>query len=283
MNMNSLKTLGLIAALTASAAGSVLAQTVTLTAAPSNFQGDSSGASAQVGTGGSASSQKYLDIEGAGNSAKFESFGVIDFIGNSVYDANGNAETLAGVSSNITLDLTDTSFNQTRLGSLNFYLAAGNAPLSSLKYQTSDTSATAGVGTQLGNMYFLGTGTATPLTGANVGNDVPYNLTLSAAAQSYFVQQLNADVNPLPGDPATPNLTTLRFVITAADASNPNEVASFAGATGAAGAGLNPGPGAPTLTFTAAPVPEASTTAGFGVMLLLGLGSLAVCRRRRSA
>ena len=273
--MNSLKTFGLAAALIASAASSALAQaqTVTLTAAPASFQGDSTGATAQVGTKGPGSGQNYLDIEGAGNGTKYESFGVIDFIGNSVYDASGVAETIASVDPTITLDFTDASFSQSRPTSLNFYLADGSAPLSSLKYQASDTSATAGVGSQLGNLFFLGAGSYTSTSKTVPGGDLPFTLTLSAAAQSYFIQQLNTDVNPLPGDPATPNLTDLRFVVTAADAANPNGVASFSGATGS---------GAPTLTFTATPVPEASTPVSLGALLLLGLGSLAVARRRRA-
>ena len=198
---------------------------------------------------------------------------MIDFTGNSVYDAFGNAETLASVDPTITLDFTDASFSQSRPGSLNFYLSDSNVALSALKYQTSDTGATAGVGTQLGNLYFLGTGQYASTSKTPPGSDLPYTLTLPTAAQNYFVQQLNADVNPL--DPTQPsNLTNLRFVVTAADGNNPNEVASFSGATG---------PGAPKLTFNANPVPEASTTVSFGVLLALGVGGLAVARRRRRA
>ena len=37
----------------------------------------------------------------------------------------------------------------------------------------------------------------------------------------------------------------------------------------------------PTLTLVTAPVPEASTTISLGLLLALGVGGLAVTRRRR--
>ncbi len=39
--------------------------------------------------------------------------------------------------------------------------------------------------------------------------------------------------------------------------------------------------GQPTLTLVTAPVPEASTTISLGLLLALGVGGLAVTRRRR--
>ena len=186
--MNTLKTLGLAAVLSAFAASGAWAQTTTITSAPANFQGDSSGASAQVGVNGPSSSMSYLDIEDAGNGTKYETFGGADFIGNSVYDPRtGLAETIASISPSITLTLSDTAFGSTSPTNVNFYLSDSTAPLSSLKYQTSDTSQTAGVGSQLGDLYYLGSGMDTDKGGANAGGTFAFNLTLPTAAQSYFI------------------------------------------------------------------------------------------------
>jgi len=267
-----IKTLGLAAALTALAAVGAGAQTntqpVTLTAAASNFAGDATGATAQVGANGPGTSQKYLDVEGSGNSAKYETFGVVDFFSNTVADPNLNPETVSSVDPSITFDLTDQAFGSTRPGSLNFYLADGTTPLSSLKYDPTDASASAGVGSQLGTLYSLGQGSYLSTSRTPAGGDLPFTLSLSSAAQSLFIQRLNVNG----GD--------LRFVITA-DPSTPNEVGSFAGAGGGSTGGF------PSVTFNAtgasAPVPEASTTVSFGVLLALCLGGLAVARRRRTA
>ncbi len=268
--MQTLKTLGLAAALTTLAASAAFAQTntqsVTFTAAPANTPGDAYGDTAQVGTNGPGSSMKYLDIEGAGNGT-FATFGVVDFFGNTIADANGNTEVVTSVVPSITLDFTDQSFSQTRPGNLNFYLADGTAALSSLKYDPTDTSATAGVGSQLGNLYSLGRGTYLSTSRTPAGGDLPYTLNLNSAAQSVFLQRINANG----GD--------LRFVITA-DPSTPNEVGSFDGTADGGKDG-----GYPSVSFTvtsAAAVPEASTTVSLGFLLALGLGGLAVARRRKA-
>ena len=266
--MQTLKTLGLAAALTALAATGAWAQTntqsVTFTAEAANFAGDATGTTAQVGTSG-LGNPKYLDVEGAGNGS-FASFGVIDFISNTIGDSNGNTEIVSSVAPAITLDLTDQSFSHTAPGNLNFYLADGTAALSTLNYDPTDTSATAGVSSQLGNLYSLGRGVYTSTSKTFPGSDLPFTLNLSSAAQSVFVQRLNTNG----GD--------LRFVITA-DPSTPNEVGSFDSSIDGGNTG-----GYPSLTFSAtgaAPVPEASTTVSFG--LLLVLGGLVAARRRRIA
>lgn len=269
--MQTLKTLGLATALTALAASGAFAQAtnqpVTLSAAPANFPGDAYGDTAQVGANGPSSSMKYLDVEGAGNGT-FATFGVVDFFSNGIADANGNTEFISSVMPSITLDFTDQTFSQTRPGNLNFYLADSTAPLSSLKYDSTDTSATAGVGSQLGNLFSLGRGVYASTSRTPAGGDLPYTLNLNSAAQSLFLQRLNAN-----GD--------LRFVVTADPGTGGStEVASFAGAGGGSGGNY------PTLTFNAtgaaAPVPEASTTVSLGLLLALGLGGVAVARRRKA-
>ena len=276
--MNTLKTLGLAAALSAALAGSAWAQTQTTTikSAPANFQGDSFGSTEEVGTGGAVGGTDYIDVQNAGNGTGYESFGVIDFTGNSVYNQNTKAaETIASMSQNITLTLSDTAYTYTSPTTVNFFLSDSSTPLSGLTYQTSDTSQTAGVGNQLGNLFYLGTVTDTDTGGANSGSTFTYHLSLPSAAETYFMQQLNSNVNPAHGDTTTtPNYTNLRLVMTAADPNNPDGVASFGGSTN----------GSPELTFTTvAAVPEASTTVSLGVLLALGLGGLAIARRRRTA
>ena len=250
--------------LLAAAPSAVRADTYTITAAPPAFQGEVGevfGDSAQVGATGPGSSQNFMDVEGSGNGTRFESFGVIDFNGNGIpqaSDANFNPEIVNVLNPNISLGLTDGSFSATKPGTLDFFLSDSSAPLSGLKYQASDTSATAGVGSQLGDLYFLGsyayTSTSTTIPGAldSVSLTLP-----GGAAQSYFLQQLNNGGN-------------IRFAVTAPGAAS--TVGSFQGAA-------NSSP--PVLTFTAS-VPEANTTALLTVGLL-GLVGLGAVRRRRSA
>ena len=246
--------------LSAALAGGAVAETGTITAAPSPFPGAVFGDTAQVGSKGPGGSQDYMDVEGNGNGS-FASFGVIDFNGDGipeVSDANFNPEIVNLLDPNIVLGLTDASFSQTRPGTLDFFLSDSNAPLSGLKYQATDTTQTAGVGSQLGNLYLLGSSPYTSTAATIPGALDAYNLTLpTGAAQAYFLQQLNNGGN-------------IRFVVT--DPHADREVGSFQGATNGA---------PPTLTFTAA-VPEANTPALL-LVGLLGLAAVGVARRRKSA
>src|SRR5579883_2332547 len=135
--MNTTKTLFVALAVLATGAAGAHAQSVTVTAAPANFPGDTFGASAQIGTTGPKTSHgavntAYLDIEGngPGNGPKYESFGVIDF--------TNAAPTFApsSVSPAITISLFDAPFSVTKPGVLDFYLATSNAPVTGLAYQT---------------------------------------------------------------------------------------------------------------------------------------------------
>ncbi len=264
--MNSLKTIGLATLLTAFAAGGAWAQSqqVTLTAGPpTGVLGDSYGATAQVGKYGPGSSQDYMDVQAPGN-GKYASFGVIDFTGNYIYDANNHPLTVTGVAPTLTLDLTDEAYKYTVPGNLNFYLADGSAPLSSLKYDYTDTSATAGISSQLGNLYSLGRGNYTSTSKTVPGGDDAFTLTLSPLAQSDFVQQLNDGGN-------------LRLAI-AADPSTPNGVASFAGATN------GDGPPSPGLhgDYQAGSRPGSLHDHLFRPVACPGRGRLCRCRRRRA-
>jgi len=150
---------------------------------------------------------------------------------------------------------------------MDVYLVSNTTANTGLKY---DTTTTNGIGTQLGTVYSLGafqyTGQSTKTTPApNPATVYNYSLMLSSAAQIQFLNESNAG--------------TIRLAF-GADTGTPNVVASFAGAAG----GGN-GTAFPTLSFNAAPpaVPEASTTASFGLLLVLGLGGVMVARRRKQA
>ena len=268
--MHTVKTLGLAAALTALTVGGAWAQTETdtLYAFPAANPGDPSGATAQVGTNGPGSGQTYLDIEGPGNGAKYESFGVIDFTGNIVPDANGNPETIAAVGPTVTVGLGDQPFGPTTPGALDFYLSDSAAPLSALKYDTTAAGAlNGGLGTQLNNLYFLGAANylSTPASLPSLPNQpLTFSFNLLSAEQTLLADQLSTGGN-------------IRLVI-AADTRTPGVVGSFAGAGGGTAGNV------PSLTLTvtpAAPVPEASTTVSFGALLVLG--ALLAARRRVGA
>ena len=145
--------------MTAVAASGVWAQAqhVTITAAPANFPGDAYGDTAQVGSKGPGSSQSYLDVESGGN-GQYATFGVVDFTNNFV---GFPAQTVTGIAPAITLDMTDEAYKYTVPGKFNFYLADSSVSLASLKYDPTDTTASAGIGSQLGSLIFLGQGNYT--------------------------------------------------------------------------------------------------------------------------
>jgi len=265
--MQTLKTFGLAAALTVLAASGASAQTGTLFCFPAANPGDPSGATAQISATSSNINTKYLDVEGAG-SGSFATFGVADFTGNFVPDANSNPTTLASVGPNITVGLGDQPFDSTAPGALDFYLSDSTAPLSSLKYDTSAAGAlNGGLGNQLSNLYFLGATNylSTPASpGALPGQSLGFSFNLLPAEQSLLASELSTGGN-------------IRLVV-AADTRTPGVVGSFAGSGGGSAGNY------PSLTLTAIPaaVPEASTTVSLGLLLALGLGGLAVARRRKA-
>lgn len=266
--MHTLKTLGLAAALTALASAGAWAQTDTLYAFPAQFPGDASGATAQIGTTGPGSGTKYLDVEGPNAGTKYESFGVIDFTGNTVPDANGNPQTIASVGPSVTVGLGDQPFSATAPGTLDFYLSDSTAALSSLKYDTTAAGAqNGGLGTQLNNLYFLGAAdyVSTPASLPSLPDQpLTFSFGLQPSEQALLASQLSTGGN-------------IRLLV-AADSQTPSVSGSFAGSGGGTAGNV------PSLTLDvvkAAPVPEASTTASFALLLALGLGGLVVARRRR--
>lgn len=254
--MRSFTTLGL----------ATLVAAASMTAAQAQTQTANATGSLQVNVNGPGTSSKYLNVEGNGtgvnaNNVPYATFGVLDF-------TNLTAPKSATSVSNVSLSITDSPFSATAPGTIDVYLVSNTTANTGLKY---DTTTPNGIGTQLGTAYSLGTfqytGQSTKTTPApNPPTLYTFNFTPSGAAQSLFLNELNAG--------------TVRLAL-GADASTPTVVGSFAGAGGGGG-----GTAFPTLTFTAnagAPVPEASTTASFGLLLILGLGGVAIARRRKQA
>ena len=237
--------LGMATLLTAGMAGA-MAQTTVAATANATIQ--------PAGPRTGASGTNFFNLEGSSN-GKFASFGVADFIPTV-------APTATGIS-NVSLNLTESDAAFTAPGSFNIYLATDNTTaFSALKFDTTNL-ATGGIGTQLGTLYTLGTATFSTTGNTATGQLDTYGLTFAdATAKSLFLSDINSG-------------STIRLALGTSSATT---AATFAGSTNNTLAG-------PTLTYTAgnAPVPEASTTASFGLLLVLGLGGVAIARRRKSA
>ncbi len=207
------------------------------------------------------SGTNFFNVEGNGNGTN-ASFGVADFL--------PTARPGATSISNLVLTLVESDTTFTAPGSFNIYLASNTGSTSGLTFQSGQSS-TGGIGTQLGQLFLLGTGTfSSPSTNTgtnNTGQVDRFNLTLSSQdATNLFLSDVN-------------NGTAIRLAL---GATTDTTAATFFGSTGPMA--TTPG-AAPTLSFnTGAPaVPEASTTASFGLLLILGLGGVIVARRRKQA
>ena len=243
--MRSLITLGMATMLAAAGMAGAMAQTTVAATANATIQ--------PSGPRTGASGTNFFNLEGNSN-GKFASFGVADFIPTA-------APTTVSIS-NVALNLTESDAAFTAPGSFNIYLATDNTTaFSALKFDATNL-ATGGIGSQLGTLYTLGTATFSTTGNTNTGQLDTYNLTFAnATAQNLFLGDVQSG-------------STIRLALgTATDTT----AATFAGSTNTTLAG-------PTLTYTAnAPVPEASTTASFGLLIVLGLGGVAIARRRKSA
>lgn len=210
------------------------------------------------------SGTNFFNVEGSSNNAN-ASFGVLDF----TPTANANATGISNL--RLTLDESDAAF--TAPGTFNIFLVTNTARSLTDTTLTFDAANTpGGFGSQLGTSYLLGTGTFTSpstTTGTNNTGQIDiYDLTLpNTQATSLFLNDVK-------------NGSTIRLALAATTATT---AATFFGST--ASAATTPG-NAPVLSFNAtssSPVPEASTTASFGLLLALGLGGIAVARRRKQA
>ncbi len=182
----------------------------------------------------------------------FESFGIVDFSG---IQAPVNTSSISSIS----LTLLNYPAAYDISGPLDFFLTDSTSPLTANEGYTFQSGSTAsdGIGTQLGTLSNLGT-TAYSAAEAQSTLDT-FTFTLNSAQKSLLLQDLAA------GD--------VKFAIGTNSASA--TTAQFDGLGFQA---------TPTLTLnTGAPVPEASTTASFGLLLFLGFGGIVVARRRKQA
>ncbi len=248
--MRSFTTLGIAAMLAAGSMAGAMAQTLTAT----------NSAYASATKEGTSTSSIAVESNSTPGDTGFGEFGVLDFAGTSA---------AASPITSFTLTMTTFSGKYGASGPLDFFLAGNTTPLTGtgsegLLYQ--GDGPTDGIGTQLGTLTALGTQTYTtqPYGGAGsttVSGPATFTFALSMAARAALASDLAAgDVKIAIGAPAGGTVAT------------EIDGALYAKAT------------PPTMTLNAsAPVPEASTTASFGLLLVLGLGGVAVARRRKSA
>jgi hypothetical protein len=201
---------------------------------------------------GTTTQGKSLRAASSAGDPGYESFSLLDFSG---ITAPANASSISGFS--ITMLNYPSSAGYNKSGPLDFFLTGSTTPLTTTEgytYQSSST-ATDGIGTQLGTLSKLGP-VSYDATEAQSTLDT-FSFTLDAPTKALLLKDLAAgDVQIAMG---SSGITTAQFD------------------------GLGYG-ATPTLTLNAgAPVPEASTTASFGLLLVLGLGGVAVARRRKQA
>jgi hypothetical protein len=198
----------------------------------------------RTGTNGKA----FFNIEGSANGA-FASFGVADF---APFTTSVGIADVTGV----TVRLVQSNAAFTAPGTVNFYFASnttvdiqpGTSPLT---YQTA--AGEEGVGTQLGTLHLLGSGTFTATGAAGTGTVDTYTFsTFNAAAESYMLNQLN---------------TGGRFRLVAAP-NTPTLAATWAGFSNAQLDG-------PIVSFGVVPVPEPA-----GVLLACACAAVPMLARR---
>ncbi len=255
--MRLFKTLTIAAMLAAGSMTGAMAQTLS----------ETNSAYASATKEGTSANSISVESNTAPGDVGFGEFGVFDFAGTSA--------STSPITS-FTLTMTTYSGKYGVSGPLDFFLSGNTTPLTGtgsegLLYQVGAAGADGpndGIGTQLGTLTSLGTQTYTtqPYTagGTTVSGPASFTFILSAAAQTALSNDLKAgDVKLVMGAPAGGTVGT------------EIDGAKYTGA----------GYSAPTLALNAGvpAVPEASTTASFGLLLALGLGGVAIARRRKRA
>ena len=250
--MRSFTTFGIAAMLAAGSMAGAMAQTIPAT----------NSAYVSATKEGASTSTLAIESNSTPGDTGFGEFGILDFAGTSAP---------TGPITSFTLTMTTFSGKYGASGPLDFFLAGNTAPLTGtgsegLLYQ--GDGPTDGIGTQLGTLTALGTQTYTtqPYTvgGTTVSGPTSFTFVLNTAAQAALAGDLAAgDVKIAIGAP------------TGGPVATEIDGAKYTGT----------GYSAPTMALNAAPpaVPEASTTASFGLLLVLGLGGIIVARRRKQA
>ena len=118
----------------------------------------------------------------------FPAFGLLDFSSAALGIPSGFTVTSVNSDATLTLGNFTSSFNA--LSTFDVYLSNNNVAASTLVYQP--TATPLGVGTQLDTLFPLGNLT---YTSGGTGTSTVANLTLSPAAESYLVNQINATGN----------------------------------------------------------------------------------------
>ncbi|MBX3095333.1 MAG: PEP-CTERM sorting domain-containing protein [Fimbriimonadaceae bacterium] len=197
-----------------------------------------------------SSGRAFMNIEGSAN-GDFASFGVADFDG-SMIDFGGNQ---VDVITGITITLTQSNAGFTLDGPLSFFVTSNLRSIADgadIIYDFPNGGEN-GIGDQLNPIEFLGSGTFTEVATGEV-DEYTFN-SLSAGASAMLTAMYLGDSN-------------VRIVIAPDD---PTTAATYAGYSN-----TNPLLIGPQLTLTGEAVPEPAS------MVALGLGALALVRRRRN-
>ncbi len=144
-----------------------------------------------IESGGPFATTARLSLEGATEGGTtFASFDVLDFNAGQIF-GNGNvglpALTQVTSISSIGLTLTDLDESFAVAGKVDVFLTNNTGSLSALTYQTAPASQPSGIGNQLDTLFSAGSFSYV----ATAGTVYNTTLTLSSAAQSYLVGQLN--------------------------------------------------------------------------------------------
>lgn len=226
---------------------------------PVSIEGSANGTVQAAGPRSGSNGSAFLNIEGSGNSASFQSYGTVDFDGAGFGLAFGGP---IGDITSLSLALVESNAAFTLPGTLEFYLASDAAtpvvPGSGTPNYVSGQDSAASVGSALGTLTFLGTGVFNTTGNTNTGQTDTFDLTstLTTEAKQAIIGAINGGA-------------TFRFVITSS-ASTPGVAATFAGVTHSSLAG-------PTLSIDAVSVPEPGSSA----LLALGGAAAMLGRRRR--
>lgn len=245
---------------TAATLAAALSATTAL-AAPITNEATTNGTVRPAGPRSGSSGTAFFNVEGSGNAAN-ASYGTADFAG-SGFSFGGTVTDITTFS----LALTESNAAFTAPGTLDFFLASDattpvTAGATSPNYVNGQNGA-ASVGTALGTLTPIGTGTFSTTGNTNTGQVDTYDLTASLTADAK-----TAIINALNGGSA------FRLVVAPDTATT---AATFIGATYVP-SGTNPAYNGPTLTIdaTVAGTPEPASLA------LLGLGGGLALRRRRA-